>query len=233
MPTLAAGTLVPGLYSHVAESEDKENIEIPQPFKCVTPKQNKGKTRGKPKQQQSKQIPQEIHVQQDQYSYEDPNNYHTENYRGQPRTRKLYRGQTMSRPFRTQAHYGRGQHIQSQFQSHYNGNNYHSDNYQGNHEQFHYQSSGYSQLSGRNHGHGRGNYHACGCSRGNFRGYNTYQYQQYYSHDNDHSPEQYGPSCTLCGGYNPKHCFKGEHDISNNMENMNINPHQSQQSILY
>ena len=40
---------------------------------------------------------------------------------------------------------------------------------------------------------------------------------------------------TLHSGYNhsPKHCFKGEHDINDIMEKMNINSHQSQSSGLY
>ena len=40
--------------------------------------------------------------------------------------------------------------------------------------------------------------------------------------------DQYGPPCALCGGYNhsPKHCFKGEHDINDIMEKMNISGHQ-------
>ena len=76
--TLAPGTSVPSLYFHVVQSKDKEDTEIPQPLKGVKPKQ----TRGKPKQQ-SKQIPQNIQVQQDEYNYQDPNNYyHTENDRG-------------------------------------------------------------------------------------------------------------------------------------------------------
>ena len=60
----------------------------------------------------------------------------------------------------------------------------------------------------------------------------TYQYQ-YYTHDQQ--PEQYGPPCSLCGGFDhsPKHCYKGEHNINNIMEKMSINPHQSQQSNLY
>ena len=75
----------------------------------------------------------------------------------------------------------------------------------------------------RGHGHGRANYQ-------NSNG--VYQYQ-YYTHDSQ--PEQYGPPCSLCGGFNhsPKHCYKGEHDINNIMEKMSINPHQSQQSNLY
>ena len=37
------------------------------------------------------------------------------------------------------------------------------------------------------------------------------------------------------GGYNhsPKHCFKGEHDINDIMEKMNISRHQSQSGGLY
>ena len=54
----------------------------------------------------------------------------------------------------------------------------------------------------------------------NYRGINNYQYHQYYGHDGDYQPDQYGPPCALCGGYNhsPKHCFKGEHDINDIME---------------
>ena len=72
-------------------------------------------------------------------------------------------------------------------------------------------------------------------SRSNYRGNNNYQYHQYYGHDDDYQPDQYGPPCALCGGYNhsPKHCFKGEHDINDIMEKMNISGHQSQQSGLY
>ena len=60
----------------------------------------------------------------------------------------------------------------------------------------------------------------------------TYQYQ-YYTHDQQ--SEQYGPPCSLCGGFNhsPKHCYKGEHDINNIMEKMSINPHHAQQGNLY
>ena len=41
LPTLAKGTAVPGLYSHIAHSNDKDKTEIPQPFKGVHPKQPK------------------------------------------------------------------------------------------------------------------------------------------------------------------------------------------------
>ena len=69
----------------------------------------------------------------------------------------------------------------------------------------------------------------------NYRGNTNYQYHQYYGHDDEYQTDQYGPPCALCGGYNhsPKHCFKGEHDINDIMEKMNISGHQSQSGGLY
>ena len=85
------------------------------------------------------------------------------------------------------------------------------------------QNHGWGPQQFRGHSRGRAN---CQSSNG------TYQYQ-YYTHDLQ--TEQYGPPCSLCGGFNhsPKHCYKGEHDINNIMEKMSINPHQSQQGNLY
>ena len=79
------------------------------------------------------------------------------------------------------------------------------------------------------------NYCGCSRSRSNYRGNNNYQYHQYYGHDDEYQTDQYGPPCALCGRYNhcPKHCFKGEHDINDIMEKMNISRHQSQSSGLY
>ena len=63
MPTMATGATVLGLYSHIAHSVDKEEGEIPQPFKGTKPKQpevegnlkenlkNKDRTHQKPKRQ--------------------------------------------------------------------------------------------------------------------------------------------------------------------------------------
>ena len=98
-----------------------------------------------------------------------------------------------------------------------------------------FQGNNYGQFRGRSCGHGRGNYHGHSHSRSNYRGNNNYQYHQYYGHDDDYQPDQYGPPCALCGGYkhSPTHCFKGEHDINDIMEKMNISGHQSQQSGLY
>ena len=77
------------------------------------------------------------------------------------------------------------------------------------------------------------NSEGCNHGRPNYQNSNgRYQYQ-YYTHNPQ--PEQYGPPCSLCSGFNhsPKHCYKGEHDINNIMEKMSINPHQSQQDNLY
>ena len=52
MPTMATGASVPGLYSHIAHLVDKEDGEIPQPFKGTKPKQTRG--RGKPQEQRQK-----------------------------------------------------------------------------------------------------------------------------------------------------------------------------------
>ena len=45
LPTLTQGAAVPSLYSHIAQSKDKEQTEICQTFKGVKPKQNKSKAR--------------------------------------------------------------------------------------------------------------------------------------------------------------------------------------------
>ena len=41
LPNLTKGTAVPSLYSHIAHSNDKEETDIPQPFKGAQPKQQK------------------------------------------------------------------------------------------------------------------------------------------------------------------------------------------------
>ena len=52
LPNLAKGTTVPSLYSHIAHSDDKEETDIPQPFKGACPKQSKQRGIGKGKQPQ-------------------------------------------------------------------------------------------------------------------------------------------------------------------------------------
>ena len=110
LPNLTKGTTVPGLYSHIAHSDDKEETDILQPFKGAYPKQVKQRGRGKGKQPQQKPKSPPIQIQDDQYNYEDTyNHYHTENYRGQPRGCRPYRGQNTGHFFRGQNLHGRGQ----------------------------------------------------------------------------------------------------------------------------
>ena len=83
---LTKGAAVPSLYSHIAHSDNKEETDIPQPFKGAHPYQAKQRGRGKGKQPQQKLKYPLVQIQDDQYNYEDTNNYyHTENYRGQSR----------------------------------------------------------------------------------------------------------------------------------------------------
>ena len=55
--TLTQGTAIPSLYSHIAHSNDKEETDIPQPFKGARPKQTKTRGGGKGKQTQQKPKP--------------------------------------------------------------------------------------------------------------------------------------------------------------------------------
>ena len=50
LPNLRKGTAVPSLYLHIAHSNDKEETDIPQPFKGAQPKQPKTRGGGKGKQ---------------------------------------------------------------------------------------------------------------------------------------------------------------------------------------
>ena len=43
LPTLAKGSTVPSLYSHIAHLDDKDEADIPQPSKGVHPKQLKSR----------------------------------------------------------------------------------------------------------------------------------------------------------------------------------------------
>ena len=96
LPNLAKGTAVPSLYSHVTHSDDKEETDIPQPFKEAHPKQPKHRGGGKGKQPQQKPKNPSVQIQDNKYNYEDTNNfYHNENYRGQPRGQRPYRSQNI------------------------------------------------------------------------------------------------------------------------------------------
>ena len=76
LPTLAKGTTVPSLYSHIAHSDDKEETDIPQPFKGARPKQPKQRGGGKSKQPPQKPKTPPVQTQDDSYNYDDTNNYY-------------------------------------------------------------------------------------------------------------------------------------------------------------
>ena len=81
MPLVTMGTTVPGLYSHVTHLVDKEEEEIPPPFKGAKPKQTRG--RGKPngKPHGQRQNPPRVQEAEEAYTYDSPNNYyHNDNY---------------------------------------------------------------------------------------------------------------------------------------------------------
>ena len=81
MPMMATGTTVLGLYSHIAHSVDKEEGEIPQPFKGTKPKQTRGRGKPKGKPQEQRQNPPKAQEADETYTYENPNNYyHNDNY---------------------------------------------------------------------------------------------------------------------------------------------------------
>ena len=175
LPTLAKGTAVPSLYSHIAHSNDKDKMEISQPFKGAHLKQSKPRGRGKGKQPQQKSKIPPPQAQDNQYNYEDTNNYyHNKNYRGQFRGHRPYRGQNTGCFFRGQNFCGRGQRNQSTYQGQYQNDGYQSNNYQGNRGFYHNpcrnfpQGNSYRQSRGRSHGQGRGNYHSRGHGRSNY-----------------------------------------------------------------
>ena len=99
MPMMATGATVPGLYSHIAHLVDKEEGDIPQPFKGAKPKQtrDRGKPKGKPQDQG--QNPPKAQEVEENYNYESPNNYY-HNTSNLSRGRRPYNGQSRNRPFR-------------------------------------------------------------------------------------------------------------------------------------
>ena len=76
MPMMATGATVPGLYSHIAHLVDKEEGDIPQPFKGIKLKQTRGRGKPKGKPQDQRQNPPKIQEVEETYNYESPNNYY-------------------------------------------------------------------------------------------------------------------------------------------------------------
>ena len=94
-PPISQGTgAVPGLYSHIAQYQDQDSASLPKPFESARGCGGK-KIKGKTKPQQQPRPPPPPPEQEEQYK--DVNNYyHNENYRGNNRGRRPYRGQYSS-----------------------------------------------------------------------------------------------------------------------------------------
>ena len=118
MPMMATGATVLGLYSHIAYWVDKEEGDIPQPFKGAKPNQTRGRGKPKGKPQEQRQNPPK--AQEDEtYTYENPNNYY-HNAQSQSRGLRPYNGQSGNRQFRGFIPQNRGQrpqYSQRQFQN--------------------------------------------------------------------------------------------------------------------
>ena len=99
MPMMATGATVPGLYSHIAHSVDKEEGDIPQLFKGAKPKQTRGRGKPRGKPQDQRQNPPKVQEVEENYNYESPNNYY-HNTSNQSRGRRPYNGQSRNRQFR-------------------------------------------------------------------------------------------------------------------------------------
>ena len=81
MPLVTMGATVLGMYSHIAYSVDKEEEEIPPPFKGAKPKQIRGKGKPKGKPEGLRQNPTKTQEAEEAYGYDSPNNYyHNDNY---------------------------------------------------------------------------------------------------------------------------------------------------------
>ena len=81
MPLVTTGATVPRLYSHIAHSVDKEEEEIPPPFKGAKLKQTRGRGKLKGKPQGHRQNPSKDQEAEEAYAYDSPHNYyHNDNY---------------------------------------------------------------------------------------------------------------------------------------------------------
>ena len=81
MPLVTTGATVLGLYSHISHSVDKDEEEIPPPFKGAKQKQTRGRGKPKGKPQVHRQNPQKDQEADEAYTYDNPNNYyHNDNY---------------------------------------------------------------------------------------------------------------------------------------------------------
>ena len=96
MPLVTTGATILGLYSHIAHSVDKDEEEIPPPFKGAKPKQTRGRGKPKGKPQGHRQNTAKDQEADKAYTYKNPNNYyHSDNYtaQGQNQGHRPFNGQ--------------------------------------------------------------------------------------------------------------------------------------------
>ena len=113
------GATVPGLYSHIAHSVDKEEEEVPPPFKGAKPNQTRGRGKPKGKPQDQRQNPPRAQEAEEAYAYA---YYHNDNYTAQSQNGSCrpFNGQGGNQHFRGFTQRSRGlrpQHNQCQFQN--------------------------------------------------------------------------------------------------------------------
>ena len=157
-PILQGAGAVPSLYSCIAQSQDQDSDSIPKPFKSTKRRGGKKSGKGKSKTQQQPQPPPPPPEEEEEH-YEETNNYYNnENYRGNNRGHKPYRGQQGGgrKPYRGSQQREGGQ------QNNYRGQ------YQSNHRQFntscrgYYNNNYYGNYQGRGGcGHGGNDYRGC------------------------------------------------------------------------
>ena len=119
MPVMATVATVLGLYSHIAHLVDKDEGEIPQPFKGAKPKQTRGRGKPKGKPQEQRQNPPKAQEVDETYTYKNPYNYY-HNAPSQSQGHRLCNGQSGNQQFRGFVPQNRGQrpqYSQCQFQN--------------------------------------------------------------------------------------------------------------------
>ena len=102
MPLVTTGAAVPGVYSHITQSVDKDEAEIPPPFKGAKLKQTRGRSKPKGKPQGHRQNPLKDQEVDESYTYDNTNNYyHNDNYTapGQSQGHRPFNGQSSSQQF--------------------------------------------------------------------------------------------------------------------------------------
>ena len=125
MPLVTTGATVPGLYSHIAHSVDKEEWEIPQPFKMAKLKQTRGRGKPKGKPQGHRQNPPKAQEADETYTYDSLNNYyHNDNDTAPSQNcgRRPFNGPGGNRQFRgftERSRCQRPQYNQCQFQNYW------------------------------------------------------------------------------------------------------------------